>query len=171
METKDIKLIAGKPEDMRALIEGEEAFTKVFGYRVAEGIRDFLGEANPEFLEKTQAEPADVWVHGFYMVHQADHAVIGMGGYKGPPDENGVVEISYGIAPGYQNKGYATEAAMAMTAYAFDSGKVCTVRAHTLPEESASTQVLVKCGFSRIDEVMDPEDGRVWRWEKQKDTG
>jgi hypothetical protein len=25
--------------------------------------------------------------------------------------------------------------------------------------------VLTRCGFEHIDEVMDPEDGVVWRWE------
>ena len=33
--------------------------------------------------------------------------------------------------------------------------------------EIASTRVLTKCGFSRIGEVIDPDDGLVWRWEKR----
>jgi RimJ/RimL family protein N-acetyltransferase len=77
-----------------------------------------------------------------------------------------VVEISYGVDPEHQGKGYATEAARALTAYAFSSGMVRVVRAHTLPEPNASTRVLIKCGFHRIGEVIDPEDGLVWRWEK-----
>ena len=62
--------------------------------------------------------------------------------------------------------GYATEAAQSLTEYAFSSGKVRVVRAHTLPEPNASTRVLTKCGFRRIGEVIDPEDGLVWRWER-----
>ncbi len=31
----------------------------------------------------------------------------------------------------------------------------------------ASGRVLIKCGFRRIGEVIDPEDGLVWRWEKE----
>jgi RimJ/RimL family protein N-acetyltransferase len=31
-------------------------------------------------------------------------------------------------------------------------------------------RVLAKCGFQHIGEVIDPEDGLVWRWEKHKAT-
>jgi ribosomal-protein-alanine N-acetyltransferase len=44
--------------------------------------------------------------------------------------------------------------------------RVRLVRAHTLPEPNASTRVLQKCGFVHVGEVMDPEDGRVWRWQR-----
>ncbi len=44
----------------------------------------------------------------------------------------------------------------------FESGRL----AHTCPEPNASTRVLTKCGFRRVGEVMDPDDGLVWRWEK-----
>jgi hypothetical protein len=40
------------------------------------------------------------------------------------------------------------------------------VRAHTLPERNASTRVLQKLGFDQIGEAIDPEVGRVWRWER-----
>ena len=81
-----------------------------------------------------------------------------------------MVEIAYGVVLDHQGKGYATEAAEALTAFAFSSGKVCVVRAHTRPERNASTRVLTKCGFLHIGEVMDPEDGLVWRWEKHNET-
>ena len=110
---------------------------------------------------------ADPWTHGFYLVHRDSETVVGKVGFKGPPGADGVVEIAYGVGPEYQGKGYATEAAEALTAYAFSSGKVRVVRAHTLPESNASARVLTKCGFRRIGEVIDPEDGLVWRWEKQ----
>jgi ribosomal-protein-alanine N-acetyltransferase len=110
---------------------------------------------------------ADPWIHGFSLVLLDGDTVVGTGGFKGPPSADGVVEIAYGVSPDYQGKGYATEAAAALTAYAFGSGKVRIVRAHTLPESNASARVLTKCGFRRIGEVIDPEDGLVWRWEKR----
>jgi hypothetical protein len=39
--------------------------------------------------------------------------------------------------------------------------------AHTLPEENASTRALRRNGFLFAGEVMDPEDGLVWRWERR----
>ena len=77
-----------------------------------------------------------------------------------------LVEIAYGIVPGYQGQGYATEAAAALVEFAFGSGQVSAVRAHTVPTTNASTRVLKKCGFQCLGEVDDPEDGVVWRWER-----
>jgi RimJ/RimL family protein N-acetyltransferase len=42
--------------------------------------------------------------------------------------------------------------------------------AHPLPAANASTRVLGKCGFEPKGEVIDSEDGRVWRWEKTRDA-
>ncbi len=111
----------------------------------------------------------DPWRIGFNLVHRASNSVIGKAGFKGPPGEDGVVEIAYGVAPDHQGKGYATEAAQALVAFAWRSGRVRLVIAHTLPEPNASTRVLTKCGFRKIGEVIDPEDGLVWRWEKHNE--
>jgi len=112
----------------------------------------------------------DPWIHGFLLVHRTSESVIGRCGFKGPPGPDGVVEIAYGVAPEHQGKGYATEAAEALVAYAFSSGLVRVVRAHTLPEPNASTRVLTKSGFRRVGEVVDPEDGLVWRWERSNEA-
>src|SRR5262245_44628940 len=113
---------------------------------------------------------ADPWTHGFSMVHQKTGVAVGKCGFKGPPAADGVVEIAYGVDPEHQGKGYATEAAEALVTYALGDSRVRVVRAHTLPEPNASTRVLAKCGFRYIGEVIDPEDGLVWRWEKQGGT-
>src|SRR5712691_8234207 len=100
---------------------------------------------------------------------RGNDAIIGSCGFKGPPGADGTVEIAYGVAPDHQGKGYATEAAEALVSYAFSSGLVRIVRAHTFSEANASTRVLTKCGFRRIGEVVDCDDGLVWRWEKPDD--
>jgi RimJ/RimL family protein N-acetyltransferase len=101
------------------------------------------------------------------LVHQGSGAEVGRCGFKGPPAADGVVEIAYGVSPEHEGKGYATEAAAALVSYASRQKQVRRVRAHTLPESNASTRVLVKCGFHRVGEILDSEDGLVWRWEKQ----
>ncbi len=37
--------------------------------------------------------------------------------------------------------------------------------AHTLGEDSASTAVLRKTGFTVTEAIDDPEDGPIWRWD------
>jgi [ribosomal protein S5]-alanine N-acetyltransferase len=168
---RTIELVPYGPQHIRALIEGTEAYEKSFGIRPAEGLRDFIvsDDVSPAFLaEMLAATTADPWMHGFAVVHTASGLAIGSGGFKGPPDADGVVEIAYGIVPSYQGQGFATEVARALMTHAFASGRVRMVRAHTLPALNASTRVLTKCGFTRVGEVVDPEDGLVWRWEKSE---
>lgn len=128
-------------------------------------------EVSPVWLARLDGSSAiDPWIHGFALVHQASGSVVGRCGFKGPPEADGVVEIAYGVEPEHQGKGYATEAAGALVNYAFSHGEVRVVRAHTLPEPNASTRVLTRCGFRRIGEVIDPEDGLVWRWERTNEA-
>jgi RimJ/RimL family protein N-acetyltransferase len=118
-----------------------------------------------------QAKSDDPWILGFCFFRREDNVVVGKGGFKGPPGDDGVVEIAYGIVPGHQGKGYATEGARALTAFAFRTGRVSLVRAHTFPDGNASKRVLTKCGFLHMGQVVDPEDGWVWRWEKHNPVG
>ncbi len=168
LETKNLKLILHAPKHVLALIDGADAYAQSTGFAPANGLRDFFvsQEVSPQWLAQLRtATTVDPWTHGFALVHPVSGLVIGACGFKGPPGADGAVEIAYGVVPDYQGKGYATEAAQALVAYARDSAQVRTVRAHTLPEMNASTGVLTKCGFKRIGEVNDPEDGVVWRWE------
>jgi ribosomal-protein-alanine N-acetyltransferase len=156
--TDNLELMLQTPEEVLASIDAMSPSDRA--------------EVSPEWLTKVKASTAaDPWTHGFAMVHRASGAPIGSCGYKGPPDQEGVVEIAYGVDAAHQGRGYATEAARALVAYAFGSGQVMRVRAHTKPAENASTRVLTKCGFERVGEVVDPEDGLVWRWELRLDIG
>lgn len=155
MQTNNLKLVPKTLEEVHASIEAMTPAERA--------------ELSADWLALLHASTsADPWTHGFSLVLRDSEIVVGSAGFKGPPAD-GVVEIAYGLSPEYQGKGYATEAAEALTAYAFDSGKVRVVRAHTLPESNASGRVLIKCGFRHIGEVIDPEDGLVWRWEKLRE--
>jgi len=86
-----------------------------------------------------------------------ENVVIGLCAFTGPPDPEGVVEITYSVAPSYQGKGCATEAVIALLAYANHSGLARTIRAHTLAKTNASTRVLEKCTF-KIGEIHESEN-------------
>jgi [ribosomal protein S5]-alanine N-acetyltransferase len=170
IETAHLSLIPYSSDQLLALIEGNDRFEERFGLPAADGLRDlYVSDAvSPAWLAQLRASSgADPWVHGFAVVHRQSGSVIGSVGFKGPPNEDAVVEIGYGIVPAFQGRGYATEAAEAVVAFAFDSGQVRLVRAHTLPTPNASTWLLAKCGFERTGEIEDFEDdGLVWRWER-----
>jgi RimJ/RimL family protein N-acetyltransferase len=150
--TKNLTLRPNTVEDVRKLLDGMDA--------------DQRAQVSPDWLARVNAGTADAWTLGYTLVHRITEAGVGSCGFKGPPIEDGTVEIAYGVAPDHQGRGYATEAAAALAEHAFSSGEVRVVRAHTLPDAGASARVLEKCGFLRIGEVVDPEDGLVVRWEK-----
>lgn len=122
---------------------------------------------SPEWTARlARASRDDAWLLGFRLVARSGGETVGSAGFKGPPTAEGMAEIAYGIEPAHQGQGYGTEAAEALTKYALASGQVRVLRAHTLPETNASGRILSKNGFTFVGEVLDPEDGRVWRWER-----
>ena len=113
------------------------------GLPAADGLRGFMvsDDVSPAWLARLRASTeADPWLHGFAVVHPESRSAIGNLGFKGPPDGDGVVEIAYCIVPGFQGRGYATEAAEALVAFAFASGSVHLVRAHTKPHNAFSAR-------------------------------
>ena len=145
--------------------------------RTREEVRATIAALSTEVRTKVSSEwlallesssEQDPWIHGFCCVND-DGVHVGLGSFKGPPVD-GIVEIAYAIAPKYQGKGYATAAARALAAHAFESGRVRTVRGHTLPDGAASQRVLIKSGFSKVGEVIEPDDGLVWRFELRRPT-
>jgi len=168
VETSRLILRPFTAEQLIALIEAPAAFQEICGYPAAVGLREFYlsDDVDPAWLSKLRTvRVPDPWSLGFAVVDVETQLVVGSGGFKGPPDQESVVEIAYGIVPAFQGRGYATEVATALTKYCFDNG-VKRVRAHTLPLTNASNHLLEKCGFHFAGEVIDPDDGLVWRWEK-----
>ena len=145
--------------------------------RSREDVRATIAALSPEVRTQVSSEwlallesssEQDPWIHGFCCVND-DGVHVGLGSFKGPPVD-GIVEIAYAVAPKYQGKGYATAAARALAAHAFESGEVRTVRGHTLPDGAASQRVLIKSGFRKVGEVVVPDDGLVWRFELRRPT-
>jgi RimJ/RimL family protein N-acetyltransferase len=147
---------------MEALAAGDDAFRSRFGITVVEGWAGFP-EAIPAALEQARASDRDPW--GFHLFFDNDGSLVGLGGWKGYA-VNGVVELGYSVAPARQGRGIATAAVHEFISRARAAG-LASVVAHTLPESSASTSVLKRCGFRHVGEVPDPDgqvEGVVWRW-------
>lgn len=76
-------------------------------------------------------------------------ARIGGIGFKGLPDDDGVVEIGYGIVEEYRRNGYATEALKGMVSWAFEQSGVNQVVAQTEESNDISAKVLMNNGLVR----------------------
>jgi RimJ/RimL family protein N-acetyltransferase len=138
----------------------------VTGFIVEDGFCPFDGALRHSLdtMRRSSHRDRPWWTPRLLILNSAA-AVIGVIGFKGPPRE-GMVEVGYSVAPAFRNRGFATEALCAVTGHAIRFGGVKTIRAHTMPEPTPSTRVLEKGGFQKITEIIDPEDGLVWRWER-----
>lgn len=104
-------------------------------------------------LRRIEVAPDEAtwWLYGFLLRDtNAQEALIGAGGFKGPPTRGGTVEIGYAIVPEHRGQGLATEAAIGLVDFAFEHIDVERVIAETLPSHAASIRVLEKCRFTCI---------------------
>jgi RimJ/RimL family protein N-acetyltransferase len=127
-------------------------------------------DAIPWFIDQIQSDPSLVgWLH-FMIVLSADRVLIGDVGFKGKPDESGMVEIGYSIIPEYRQQGFATEATKALIDYALSRPDVTVVQAHTRRDNIGSMKVLEKLGMTVVAMVVDDEEGEMFQWRLSRDS-
>ena len=156
-------LIGCDPVLLDAAVCGDAVLARTLNCAVAEGWMVF-----PKSFERFRAKPAAEassphWGPHLFVV-DPPRALVGWGGFKGPPDADGAVEIGYAIAPSWQGRGVATAAVGALLRTAWAAPEVRQVLAHTLAGPNASVRVLEKSGFVRDGENLDGDVGVVWRF-------
>jgi ribosomal-protein-alanine N-acetyltransferase len=96
------------------------------------------------------------WWGWFVLVRENQPRVIGAVGTKGPPASDGIVEVSYGIVRSEQQKGYATEATLALIERVCSDSRTRRIVAETFPHLVASIAVMKKCGLTLCGEGSEP---------------
>ena len=126
--TERLELIPSTPATVRAALEGQGALASALGAAVpATWPPEFLDPPALEWtLERLEGAPtADHWWLYFIVLRTTPEGrtVIGTAGYKGPPDDEGTVEVGYGIVRDRQRRGYGSEAARALVGNAFSRSR------------------------------------------------
>ncbi|MGI9252141.1 MAG: GNAT family N-acetyltransferase, partial [Thermomicrobiales bacterium] len=135
----------------------------LLGLAVAEGF-PFSPGMYRYVAPRVALAPETAGWYAWLAVDPASGTIIGDGGFHGPPDDVGIAEIGYSIAPAWQGRGYATEMTGALIAWALPDPEVTAIRAETLSANLASQAILRRFGFRIAGEYDDPEDGMVIRW-------
>ncbi|MEI9950201.1 MAG: GNAT family N-acetyltransferase [Pseudomonadota bacterium] len=160
-----LNLVDGTHALLTAAVAGPKSLEALLGASVVDGWAGFP-EALPVLQALYEESPGvHAWGSLFFIEPQV-RALVGFGGFKGPPSSAGVVEVGYAIAPAFWGQGLATDAVTQMVQRAFADPTVRSVDAHTLGQANSSTRVLEKSGFQRIAEFNDPNDGPVWQWRR-----
>ena len=147
IETERLAIHTMSEDEMRSLIEKQTDKELIKAYS--------------EMLQESLDHP-DAWDwYAAWAIEQKDGAQIGDLCFKGLNDD-GSVEIGYGITEENQGKGYATEAVEAVLDWALNQSGIRQVEAETEWENRKSQRVLEKCGFSPLGIIGD-EGPRFYR--------
>ncbi|HMQ63348.1 MAG TPA: GNAT family N-acetyltransferase [Flavilitoribacter sp.] len=128
-------------------------------------VPDELTEALEQLILPGVAQAGDNYLFStlWTIIDRHEQVMTGDLCFKGPPGEQGEIEVGYGTYPDFQNKGYMTEALGAVVNWAMHQPGVTAVLAETEKENLPSHRTLSKNGFTACREV----DQMIW-WRLDK---
>ena len=153
--TERLTLVAATADHLRAEIACAENLAILLGAHIPPGWPpgEYDADAQRVFLHSLAigGDSCVGWYGWYAMCGDDGHGsptLIGTGGFLGPPDHDGHVELGYSVHPHWQNRGYATELVRELLSFAFGDKRVTNIVAHTTRDNIASHRVLEKLGFS-----------------------
>ncbi|WP_019241679.1 MULTISPECIES: GNAT family N-acetyltransferase [Bacillus] len=102
-------------EVLEAALSGEKELENYLGYHIIDCFFEPIHKERvfPIRLEKVKQNPEfSKWYGLIYEIKTS--TIVGMIGFKNPPNEKELIEIGYAIHPTFQRKGYASEMAEAL---------------------------------------------------------
>jgi [ribosomal protein S5]-alanine N-acetyltransferase len=162
-----LELVPLTPEVIDELLagRGEEAGA-LAGIQVPDGWPD---EHDHRFLrlraDQTRKDPAwEQWLVRALALREPGRPMVGHAGFHGPPGINGshavdAVEVGYTVFEGFRGRGYATEAARALIAWAQAEHGVHRFIASVAPDNVPSLALVRRLGFVQTGSQWDEEDG------------
>ena len=134
IKTKRLNIYPASDEQMEALIAGESVPELKAAYR--EMLSGFLSHPKARLWYV-------IWI---LELNDGTGTAVGNLSFKGL-GEDGAVELGYGTNPGYEGRGYMTEAVSAVVQWAEKQPCVRRIEAEAGIGNAASVRVLEKCGF------------------------
>ena len=101
-----------------------------------------------EGMKKNKGQ--EEWTSDWNIMLLSDMITVGGIGFKGSPNEDGIVEVGYGIDENYRRNGFATEALDNIVKWALSFPEVKAVQAQTEVNNTISQKVLLHNGFQHV---------------------
>ena len=150
VNTDRLELYALNTQQMRLWLYDIPALEKELNcsYK-AEAIEGFFRKIVEGQAVLTEEHASEYYWHSFwFLIRKSDRVVVGSADFKAGPNENGEVEIGYGLGKEFEGSGYMTEAVAAMSAWAKAQDRVSHVIAETDLDNVPSQNILKRCGFA-----------------------
>jgi RimJ/RimL family protein N-acetyltransferase len=158
-----MRFVTLSPAALAALIAGDlDAASTAAGHPLSKFLADERWLWEIRLADVTANPGAAEWIARAAV--NDDGVVVGHGGFHGPPDAEGIVEVAYSVDPRHRRRGYATAMLGALLARADADPRVTAVRASIRPDNVASRATIAGFGFFKIGEQWDPEDGLEDIW-------
>ncbi len=165
--TPRLRLLAGTLELVLAEIDDRERFASLIHAHVPpDWPPETLRDALPVFRDLHQEHPDwDGWL-GWYAIGTTESRAVlcGSVGFKGPPDDMGLVEIGYSLLPSYRHAGLASEMVAGLIGWASRDPRVASIEGETTPDNLRSIRVLERNGFEPAGEGIEPGSVRFRRY-------
>ncbi len=169
LKTRRLHLRSSTPELAAADLNDHSAFSRLLGAEVPSDWPPPLNDVHSQtFAVRYLQENPDAagWLAWYFLLPAAAGQraeVIGIGGFTGKPNSEGMVEIGYSVMPNHQGLGFASEAVAALVDWAFSHSGVGLVTAQTYPSLIPSIRVLENNGFRLLGEGSEPGTIRFGR--------
>lgn len=162
LETERLKIIPLDAEQFQLLLDDTEKLEADLSLNPS-GIS--LDENTQQAMEMLYHESLlhpnnHIWYTNWQIILKAENKSIGSACFMKEPDNEGRVEIGYGIHEPFHNKGFMTEAITAICKWAFQQKEVKSIIAETDIENISSHRVLEKLGMRKYLH----SDSSIW-WE------
>jgi RimJ/RimL family protein N-acetyltransferase len=165
-----MRFVLLSPAALTALIAGDlAAASAAAGHPLSRYLADERWLWEVRLADVTADPAAGEWIARAAVADSGE--VIGHGGFHGPPDADGVVEVAYSVDPAHRRKGHAKAMLAALLARADADPRVTAVRASIRPDNVGSRATIAGFGFFKIGEQWDPEDGLEDVWLRAKKAG
>ena len=151
IQSRRLNLIAATTDLIKKSVEGRELLAEALDVSIPESWPpDLYGPRAMQFALAQLDDASEQGWSFWYLLSKSLEVteLMGICGFKGRPDEAGLVEISYSVLSQFCVNGYATEAVTRLVRWAFSHQNVTEVCAETLPHLQKSIRVMEKNGFT-----------------------
>lgn len=155
IQTERLKLTPLSPRLLKLWVEDIPALEKELScsYEAEPLVGPFLDIVKGQIAITENDADNYLWHSFWFLIRKTDRVVVGSADFKGVTDDNGEVEIGYGLGKAFEHNGYMTEAVKAMCCWALKQTGVRHIIAETDTDSFASQRILKRCGFKKYIEA------------------